>query len=179
MASRRFTSLIIFIVAVGLIGYVLVTTQSGRVGAEVGKNAPDFNLPLWHTGEFAKLSSFRGDIVVLNLWASWCPPCKKEMPDLIRLSNDYQDKGVKVVGVNLATHERASDSADEFMVEYGVDFPTFVDQPGEERRGIVASLYNINSIPYTYILDQDGRISKIFSGEVTYEMLQEFIEELR
>ncbi|WNF36204.1 redoxin domain-containing protein [Bacillaceae bacterium IKA-2] len=179
MPSRRFTSLIIFLVAVGFIGYVLVTTESGKVGAEVGKNAPDFNLPLWHNGEFAELSSFRGDIVVLNLWASWCPPCKKEMPDLIRFSNDYQDKGVKVVGVNLATHERAADGADEFMVEYGVEFPTFIDQPGEDRRGIVSSLYNINSIPYTYILDQDGRISKIISGEVTYEMLVEFIEELR
>ncbi len=178
MINKRLTSLIVFIVAVGLIAYVVATTQP-RVGAEEGMIAPDFTLPLWHTGEEAELSSFRGDIVVLNLWASWCPPCREEMPDLIELSNNYKGKGVKVVGVNLALQERSPEDADEFMEEFGVDFPTFVDQPNEDRRGVVSTLYNIDSIPFTYVIDRDGVIVKVYRGLVRYEWLEEFIEEIR
>ncbi|MFN7251054.1 MAG: TlpA family protein disulfide reductase [Anaerobacillus sp.] len=180
MSKQKLGSLLILLIAVGLIAYVVATNQSPQVGVEKGMLAPDFTLPLWGTDTEESLSSYQGDIVVLNLWASWCPPCQKEMPDLIRLSEDYKDKGVKVLGINLATHERNAEGADEFMVEYGVTFPTFVDQPIDNvnRRGIVSSLYNIQSIPYTYILDGKGKIAHVIRGEVTYEILDKLIKEL-
>lgn len=178
MKNKRLISMIVFLVAVGFVGYVITTTPP-KVGISEGMLAPDFALPLWHTDEVVSLSSFRGEIVVLNLWASWCPPCRKEMPDLIRLSEDYQGKGVTVLGVNLATHERSSNDADEFMEEFGIEFPTFIDLPIEDGEGVVSSRYNINSIPYTYIIDQDGIILKVFSGEATYEMLETAIEEVK
>jgi thiol-disulfide isomerase/thioredoxin len=180
MSKQKLGSLLILLIAVGLIAYVVATNQSPQVGVEKGMHAPDFTLPIWGTDAEASLSSYQGDIVVLNLWASWCPPCQKEMPDLIRLSEDYKDKGVVVLGINLATHERNAEGADEFMVEYGVTFPTFVDQPIDNvnRRGIVSSLYNIQSIPYTYILDEKGKIAHVIRGEVTYEILDKLIKEL-
>ena len=180
MSKNRIVSFLVLIIAIGLFGYVVVTTQSPKVGAEQGMIAPDFTLPLWETNEEASLSSFRGEIVVLNLWASWCPPCRKEMPDLIRLSEEYNDKGVAVLGVNLATHERDANGPAEFMETFGVTFPTFIDQPIDKvnQRGVVSSLYNIQSIPYTYILDKEGKIAYIFHGAVTYEMLEKVIKEL-
>lgn len=179
--QKKFVSLLILVFAIGLIAYVVITTQSPKIGAEKGMLAPDFTLPLWETGEEQSLSSFQGEVVVLNLWASWCPPCRKEMPDLIRLYEDYKGQGVVVLGVNLATHERDANGADEFMIEYGVTFPTFVDQPIDpvNRRGVVSSLYNIQSIPYTYILDRKGIIQHVIRGEVTYEMLETLINEIR
>jgi peroxiredoxin len=179
MSKKRLTSLLVFIVAVGLISYVIATNQPAKIGAEEGMIAPDFSLPLWHTGEVVELSSFRGEIVVLNLWASWCPPCRNEMPELNQLYEDYKGKGVKVVGVNLASHERSPEGAAEFMEEFNVQFPTFVDQPNEDNKGIVSTLYNINSIPYTYVIDQDGKISRVHRGAVTYEMLVNYIEEVK
>lgn len=178
---KRIFSMLILLFAIGLIAYVIVTTQTPKIGAEQGMIAPDFTLPLWHTQEDASLSSYRGEIVVLNLWASWCPPCRKEMPDLIQLYEDYKGKGVTVLGVNLATHERSADGANEFMVEFDVPFPTFIDQPidSTNRRGIVSSLYNIQSIPYTYILDKNGKIVHVIKGFVTYEMLENLITELK
>lgn len=179
MKNKRLISIIVFVFAVGLIGYVIFTTQSGKVGITEGMTAPDFALPLWHTDEVVSLSSFRGEIVVLNLWASWCPPCRKEMPDLIRLSENYQGKGVTVLGVNLATHERSSEDADEFIEEFGIEFPTFIDLPIEDGKGVVSSRYNITGIPYTYIIDRDGIIVKVFPGEATYEMLETVIEQVK
>ncbi|RXI98202.1 TlpA family protein disulfide reductase [Anaerobacillus alkaliphilus] len=180
MLRQRIISLVVLIVAIGFISYAVVTNQSPKVGAEKGMLAPDFTLPLWETGEQASLSSYRGEIVVLNLWASWCPPCRKEMPDLIRLHEDYKNQGVVVLGVNLATHERDENGVEEFMNEFKVNFPTFIDQPIDQvnRRGVVASSYNIQSIPYTYIIDSNGRIAHVIRGEVTYGMLETLIKEL-
>ncbi len=178
--KQKILSTLVLVVAIGFIAYAVVTNQAPKVGAEKGMLAPDFTLPLWGTGEQTSLSAYKGEIVVLNLWASWCPPCRKEMPDLIRLHEDFKGQGVVVLGVNLATHERDENGADEFMKEYGVTFPTFVDQPIDQvnRRGVVASLYNIQSIPYTYILDEKGMIAHVIRGEVTYEMLENLIKEL-
>ncbi len=180
LKKQRMISIFIFIIAVGLIGYVVQTTQSTQIGIEEGKLAPDFTLPLWNKNEEASLSSFRGKIVVLNLWASWCPPCRQEMPEFIRLYENYKDKGVHVLGVNLATHERDASGVDEFMEYFGVPFPTFVDQPIDEvnQRGVVSTLYNINSIPYTYILDENGKIVHIIQGATTYDMLEKLIKNL-
>ncbi|MCT8140359.1 TlpA family protein disulfide reductase [Anaerobacillus sp. CMMVII] len=180
MLKQRNMSLIILILAIGLIGYVVATTQSPKVGAEKGMLAPDFTLPLWENQEETSLSDYQGEIVILNLWASWCPPCRKEMPDLVRLSDDFKGHGVVVLGVNLATHERDANGAAEFMETFNVTFPTFVDQPLDSvnRRGVVSSLYNIQSIPYTYILDQKGKIAHVIRGEVTYEMLETLVKEL-
>lgn len=178
MKNKKMPSLIVLVIAVGFIGYVLMTTSS-KVGISEGMIAPDFGLPLWHSDEVKKLSDFRGEIVVLNLWASWCPPCRKEMPALMKLSEDYKGKGVTVLGVNLATHERNNSGADEFMEHFGVEFPTFIDLPIENGRGVVSSRYNINSIPYTYIIDREGTIVEVFQGEVTYSMLETAINEVK
>lgn len=151
-----------------------------EVGLMSGMYAPDFTLPLWAIDKEMSLTDFRGEIVVLNLWASWCPPCRDEMPDLIKLHEDYKDQGVKVLGINMATLERSEDATEKFMDEYQVTFPNFIDQPIDtfNQRGIVESLYQVRAIPATYILDQDGRIYIPIRGKVNYEMLENEVKKL-
>ncbi len=151
-----------------------------EVGLLIGMYAPDFTLPIWGTDEEGSLSSFRGEIVVLNLWASWCPPCRREMPDLIKLHENYDGKGVKVVGVNMSTLEKSVGATDEFMNEFNVTFPNFVDHANYSAnlRGMVETLYRVRSIPATYILDEGGRIQQVIRGEVNYEMLELQVEKI-
>ncbi|QOY35968.1 TlpA disulfide reductase family protein [Anaerobacillus isosaccharinicus] len=145
-----------------------------------GMFAPNFTLPIWGSDKEMSLSDFRGEIVVLNLWASWCPPCRDEMPDLIKLDEEFKDQGVNVVGINMATLERSEGATEEFMEEYQVTFPNFVDQAIDtfNQRGIVESLYQVRAIPATYILDQDGRIFIPIRGKVNYEMLENEVKKL-
>lgn len=198
MEKPRFFSFMIVIATVAFIIYIVVdhfsveqstqeheflsdakesepsTEQKDVIGLFRGQYAPDFKLPLWDTNEERSLSSFRGQIIVLNLWASWCPPCREEMPDLIELNNNYQGKGVQVVGINMATLERNEGAIEQFMVEYNVTFPTFVDQPIDSinQRGVVETLYKVRAIPATFILDEEGQIFSGIRGKVNYEMLE-------
>ncbi|MGO4888308.1 TlpA disulfide reductase family protein [Anaerobacillus sp. MEB173] len=145
-----------------------------KTGIFEGMIAEDFTLPLWETEEKKALSDYRGEIVILNMWASWCPPCRKEMPDLIQLHDDYKEQGVAVVGINMASVERNAYDAKEFMEEFQVNFPTLVDVDGE-----VADIYQVLGIPVTYVLNEDGVIYKRIMGAVTYDMLAEFISEIK
>ncbi|RXJ03827.1 TlpA family protein disulfide reductase [Anaerobacillus alkaliphilus] len=193
MTNNRFISFMILLIALAFIIYVLVDNISidnkgtednllgddpyvtkDEVGLLRGMYAPDFTLPLFGTEDERSLSDFHGNIVVLNLWASWCPPCRDEMPDLIKLDNQYKGKGVKVVGVNMATLERNEGATEQFMEEFNVNFPTFIDLPTEStnQRGIVESLYQVRALPATYILDEQGRIFISIRGKVTFEMLE-------
>jgi peroxiredoxin len=205
MAKKRFISFMILIVAVAFSIYVVVdnltfedvnlTDSEGRkvekedetpflardeIGLLRGMFAPNFTLPLWESSEEMSLSDFRGELVVLNLWASWCPPCRDEMPDLIKLYDEYKEKGVQVIGINMGTLERSEEAPQQFMEEYEVTFPTFVDRPIDtfNQRGIVESLYQVRSIPATYILDEDGRIHLAIRGKVNFEMLENEVKKL-
>ncbi|MBU8907856.1 TlpA family protein disulfide reductase [Desertibacillus haloalkaliphilus] len=135
--------------------------------------AEDFTLPLWGTDETSSLSDYRGEIVIMNMWASWCPPCRKEMPDLDRLYQDYKDVGVTVLGVNMNKFERTTEDADAFLEEFDVSFPTLIDVDGD-----VATDYQIQGLPMTYIIDEDGVINLVIRGEVNYEGLEEIILEM-
>ncbi|OIJ20376.1 hypothetical protein BKP45_09980 [Anaerobacillus alkalidiazotrophicus] len=153
---------------------------NGEIGLQQGMYAPDFTLPVWGTDEEKSLSSFHGQIVVLNLWASWCPPCRDEMPDLIKLSEEYKDQGVQVLGMNMATFESSEEVIKQFIEEYNISFPNFLDQPIDtsNQRGVIETLYQVRSIPVTYILDEEGRIVIPIRGKVNYEMLESELKKI-
>jgi len=121
-------------------------------------------------GNPVSLSDFRGGIVVLNFWASWCPPCRQEMPDLNELDKEFKESGDAVlITINLTDGQRETkESARQFIEENSFGFTVLLDE-----QGILASEYNINAIPQTFILDRDGNVSGSIIGATTKEAILE------
>lgn len=167
----------------GLLGYALVTGagQPGRPAGVVINNqtaslavldrpAPDFSLTHFRTGETIRLSDLRGQIVVLNFWASWCPPCRQEAPTFERIWQQYQDRGVVFVGVNIWDTD---EDATRFLQEFGITYPNGPDPNGE-----IAIEYGLTGIPETYFITRDGMIAQKAIGIVPEEMFYNVLETL-
>jgi thiol-disulfide isomerase/thioredoxin len=104
---------------------------------------------------------------VMNLWASWCPPCRAEMPDLQRLSQAYASRGVVVVGVD---EGESPERAGAFAGSLGIRFPIWID--GQQQYGRVFSALGM---PTTAILDRNGVIAQAFDGQLTYDEMQKAV----
>jgi len=132
---------------------------------------PDFELEDLD-GTPLRLSDFEGKIIVLNLWATWCPPCRDEVPALIRLQEEFGDRGVQVIGVSLDENGTRQKVAD-FAQSFGVNYPTPVDD------GRVQEKYGpLSVIPTTYILDGGRNIRFYAPGYLEYAQMEEAVEEL-
>lgn len=115
------------------------------------ETAPDFTVETFE-GETLRLSDLRGKVVVLNFWASWCPPCRWEMPFFETISQEYKERGVIFLGVAISdTMEDASDFADSV----GVTYPLALDAAGETARD-----YEVLGLPTTFLIDKDGAIQR-------------------
>ncbi len=131
-----------------------------------GSSAPEFQLALLD-GAAMRLSDLRGKVVVLNFWASWCAPCRWEMPAFERVWQEYKDKGVIFVGVAVADREQ---DAKAFAGEVGVTYSLGMDASGE-----IASAYQIVGLPTTYFIDRQGRISRVLTGAANEGALRVFL----
>ncbi|PPA87989.1 hypothetical protein C4A76_10980 [Brevibacillus laterosporus] len=140
--------------------------QEAPIGIKKGEQAPDFELNTLE-GQKVKLSTYRGQKVILNFWATWCPPCQIEMPDLQEFHQDYRQKGVVILGVNLTATEKNMESVAGFVQQEGVTFPILLDVTRE-----VAKRYQAISIPTSYFIDEQGIIRQKVIGPVNYEQIQ-------
>ena len=152
---------------------VLLASGLGRNPRElpselVGDPAPAFTLPLLDGGGTIDLDSLRGQVVVLNFWASWCVPCREEHPALLEAWGRYRERGVVIVGVNF---EDAEASALEYAAEMGGDWPLATD-PGSRT----AIDYGVFGIPETFVIAPDGTVTAKTTGRVTYGWLEDEIE---
>ncbi len=147
--------------------------QPLTVGLEKGNLAPDFELQSVN-GKTMKLSSFRGKKVIVNFWASWCPPCRLEMPEMEKYYTKNRNTGIEILAVNLTTAEKSLASVTSFMEAYGITFPVLLDKNGDAAR-----LYNVSSIPASFILDTRGVIREKIVGPMTYESMQEMLGTLK
>ncbi len=138
----------------------------------IGRLAPDFELETLDGGRF-RLSDWAGHPVVLNFWASWCAPCRREMPVLIRLQEQYREAGLIVVGVNI---EEARSPAGDFAAEFGINFALPMDFDGAvtRRYGIGGTL----GPPHTMFLGPDGVIRTIFRGQAPDASFEEAMADL-
>ncbi|GEN31382.1 peroxiredoxin [Cerasibacillus quisquiliarum] len=137
-----------------------------KEGLEKGDLAPDFELETLE-GEKVSLSDFRGKRVMLNFWATWCPPCRAEMPDMQKF---HENKDVVILAVNLTETESSEDNVPKFVEEYGITFRVPLDVDSS-----VSTLYQIRPIPTTYLIDSNGMIHNVAFGAINYElMVQEF-----
>ena len=133
-------------------------------GTQVGNLAPDFQLQNLD-GQAVSLSDFRGKPVLVNFWASWCPPCRSEMPYIQEIYEEWSDKGLLVLAINIG---ESSSKAEEFMQSYNLSFTVLLDTKQD-----VAQRYNITGIPTTFFIDKDGiiqeKVSSAFQNKTQIE----------
>jgi cytochrome c biogenesis protein CcmG, thiol:disulfide interchange protein DsbE len=149
------------------------TSTAGKIPApQTGFLAPDFELKT-PEGETIKLSDLRGQPVLVNLWATWCPPCRAEMQTLETVYKDYQDLGFTILAVNMTSQDDPQ-AVLPFVKERGITYPVLLDDKGE-----VARAYQMKSLPSSFFINRDGTITEvIIGGPMAEALLRTRIEEL-
>ncbi|WP_339669375.1 TlpA disulfide reductase family protein [Dasania marina] len=132
-----------------LIPLLAVFFSSLSLAEGLNKPAPDFTLKSNH-GNNVRLNELKGNVVLLNFWASWCGPCRKEMPELDKLHKKYQRLGFTVLGVNV---EEDNSAANKLLAANPVDFPILYDSENNASK-----LYEVSAMPTTVIIDRDGNM---------------------
>lgn len=144
------------------------------VGLGQGDTPPDFELETL-SGDTVKLSDYKGKKVILNFWASWCGPCKAEMPHMEKYYEKNKDSSnVEIIAVNLTAAERRGlDGVEEFIDEYGLTFPIPLDKDGE-----IGEMYEVMTIPTSFILGTDGKLAQIIYGPMDDKMMSDLVNNL-
>lgn len=160
---------------VGLLAWRLSAQEGARglvAAVQQGERpqAPDFELPLLGQEGSLRLSDLRGKTVVLNVWASWCDPCREEAPALQQAYEAWRDRGVVVLGVD---YRDRTDSALEFVDRYGLTYPGVRDGSGS-----TLASYGVTGVPETFFIDRDGRIVEHVSGPLDLATLGDTIEQV-
>ena len=169
---RRILFIVILAAGLAWIGLSAGATQTVTAAPQEGFLAPDFTLQSI-TGETYRLSDLRGQAVVINLWATWCPPCRAEMPALQKMYEEYKAQGLVILAVNSTVQDTASAVA-PFAAEYGLTFPILLDETGS-----VTSAYQVRSLPSSYFIDRKGIVRQvIIGGPMSEALLRTRIEDI-
>jgi thiol-disulfide isomerase/thioredoxin len=149
----------------------LAAPLSSQVPLQIGEVAPDFRLKRLAEGE-ASLSELRGRPVLVNFWASWCKPCRAEMPEIISAYQAHRDAGLEVLAVNLTDQERMKDVR-KFTAEVGLPFTVLLDQKGDVRER-----YGLTAVPTSIFIDSAGVMRIINSGPISSSALHRGLREI-
>jgi cytochrome c biogenesis protein CcmG, thiol:disulfide interchange protein DsbE len=131
---------------------------------QVGFSAPSFRLDS-PDGTSYSLSELKGQAVLVNLWATWCPPCRAEMPTIERLYQEYKQQGFNVLAINM-TYQDDPLAVVPFSKEFGLTFPILLEETGD-----TSAAYQLRSLPSSYFVDRDGVISSVIIGGPMSEAL--------
>jgi len=134
----------------------------------VGSPAPDFALRN-ADGEVVRLSDLRGKVVFVNFWATWCRPCKEELPDIEKLYEEKRDQGLEVVAVN---YQDDPDDARAFFADLGLDVPMLLD-----RNGSVYDQYLLQGLPDSFFIDRAGNLAALHYGFMSEEKMRQRLEQ--
>jgi cytochrome c biogenesis protein CcmG, thiol:disulfide interchange protein DsbE len=165
---RVWRTVIWFAVALMLALMVVGLLKAFSTPPDGGRTAPDFSLTLYQNSEPFNLSDYKGEVVVINFWASWCAPCASEAPALEAAWQKYQHQGVQFVGVDYVD---AEDKALEYITKYGITYAN-----GPDLRTEISDLYRIRGVPETFIVDRNGKVVFYAPREITYDELAAEIE---
>jgi cytochrome c biogenesis protein CcmG/thiol:disulfide interchange protein DsbE len=149
------------------------TSTAGAIPApREGFLAPDFSLNT-PNGEALTLSDLRGQAVLVNLWATWCPPCRAEMPAIQKLFDEYKDRGFVVLAVNM-TYQDDPLAVFPFTQENNLNFPILIDDTG-----VVADKYELRSLPSSFFINRAGFIQEVvIGGPMSEALLRTHIESI-
>ena len=146
------------------------TKPTVKEGYRVGERARDFTLTD-ATGQTVKLSNYEGHVVVLDFWATWCPPCRQEIPGFVALQEKYKDQGVVVIGVSL---DDSWPKVRAFMSQYRVNYPIVLDV----RQDLPKLYGGIKGIPTTFVIDREGVIRTVHEGYGPPELFAKAVEDV-
>lgn len=137
-----------------------------------GAPAPDFTLESL-TGETVTLSQFLGQPVLINFWASWCPPCRLEMPDLVGAYEAHKSEGFVLLGVNL-TYQDSLPDVQAFVDEFNMTFPVLLDEDGH----VTDDLYRLRGLPLSVFVNREGVITRAHIGALTASQIETYVGEI-
>ncbi len=161
VASARKRPRIFLVAAVMAVLSAVACGQSAELAGDnrpnlSEKTAPDFALTDL-SGKMVRLSDFKGKIVLLDFWATWCGPCRREIPDLIRLQKEYADKGFTILGISVDGEGAAV--VKPFARQFGINYPVVI-----ASSRVTAAYGGIQAVPTAFLIDREGRILKTFVG---------------
>jgi cytochrome c biogenesis protein CcmG/thiol:disulfide interchange protein DsbE len=173
--ERRIFFVLVLVAGLAWIG---ISADPSQVGAsqipalQKGAPAPDFTL-MTPAGDSIRLAELRGQAVLVNLWATWCPPCRQEMPAIQRIYREYRDQGFVVLGINTTVQDDPFNIA-PFVERYALTFPILLDETG-----VVSAAYGLRSLPTSFFIDRDGTIHEVVvGGPMAEALLRARVEEI-
>ncbi|WP_298820406.1 J domain-containing protein [Chloroflexus sp.] len=169
------------LLAVGLVVAVWVFTNrntlSGQAMGEINRPAPNFSAQELRGGTI-ELAQYRGKVVLINFWGTWCEPCKRELPALQQAYEQFSDQGLMIIGVNLTDDEQMQGQTIEdvaaFLAQYGVTYPIALDLDGK-----ITEAYRVFPLPTSFFITTDGQIRYVHIGELTLTDIAARFAELR
>ncbi|HXC51592.1 MAG TPA: TlpA disulfide reductase family protein [Candidatus Limnocylindrales bacterium] len=156
----RFAAIGIALMAPLMMAALVATGCKPAAAPSTGELAPEFVLPSIG-GQTRKLSNYRGKVVLVNLWATWCPPCIEELPVLSRIASDYADRGLVVLGI---AGDEDTQLVRDFLARSPVKFEVLLD-----TRGVIGTQYGITGYPETFFVDRQGRLRNKIIGPVPHQ----------
>jgi cytochrome c biogenesis protein CcmG, thiol:disulfide interchange protein DsbE len=168
VGARTFAITLALLALVGLLAFGLTTKGSDALA--LGEPVPDSELPHLDGSGSGSLADYRGDWVLVNVWASWCSPCRDESPALQRFQEAHGERGFTVLGVDT---EDTTEAGLEFVDEFGLTYPQLHDGPGEYRDELETT-----GVPESFLVDPDGELALHRPGPVTEQYLRDEVEPL-
>ncbi len=144
---------------------VSIPADAGTIGSQ----APEFELADL-SGKKVRMSDLKGHVVIVDFWATWCGPCRAEIPDFVRLQSKYREKGLTILGVVVNSEEKTVRS---FSEDHDMNYPVLLN--GDETTKLFGGIY---AIPTTFVVDRQGRIVKKFIGAMSVGAFEEAIQPL-
>ncbi len=136
------------------------------------KNMPAFSLPgVGDSPQVVSSEDYQGKIILVNFWATWCPPCRREIPSLVRLQEENKDKDFTVIGISM--DKSAKDKVTNFVKKIGVNYPVAIGS-----NEVARSFGALGAIPSSFLVDTKGTIIKKYPGYTTYEKMAKDIKQL-
>ncbi|WP_342512305.1 thiol-disulfide oxidoreductase ResA [Sporosarcina sp. FSL K6-1522] len=167
--NRLIIRTIVLLLLASAVIYTIASKDKVKV-LEVGDKAPDFEL-VDLEGNKQRLSDYKGEGVFLNFWGTWCAPCKKEMPYMENQHKAFEEKGVRILAVNI---QESDLKVKAFRDQYGLTFPIAIDKDKS-----VLEAYNVIPLPTTFLIDKDGKIKQIITREMSEEEIISHMESIQ
>ncbi len=167
------------LIAIGIMFMLLLYNQQNEAAAsasdfsvvpiKVEFVAPNLELQTLE-GESVSLSKYRGSVVLVNLWATWCPPCREEMPALLRFYEAYKSDGFILIAIN---QEESPDIVQSFVDDYGLTFPVWLDEDY-----IAQQEFKTMNLPSSYVIDRDGQVRLMWIGGISQKNLEKYVPDI-